>query len=443
MELCPLDSRYKSKTEALRPFFSNFAYTKYRVFVELSYFSALIEFIYKVENITINGQDLSSYEMTIDDYQKILDIENTTCHDVKAIEYFVKDLLLETNPMLKDYTEYVHFGLTSQDINNVAMSMMMKDALNKIIIPEINSLMKTIQYCGNEWKNVIMLAKTHGQPAVPTTLGKEFMVFSERLENEYKNLLNSVNSLSTKMGGAVGNLNAHYAAFPEMDWVKFFNEYLKQHCLNRQKCTTQIEHYDGLSGIFDTTRRINNICKDFCQDIWLYISMDYISQTVIKTETGSSTMPHKVNPIHFENAEGNIAMANALFGVFSNKLPVSRLQRDLTDSTVVRNIGMSFGYMLVSLKSIKHGLKNITPNYDKLKDDLYKHHYVIVEGIQTILRKHNVDNPYEKMKDLTRGKTPTKQEVNDFIQNMNVSDEIKDELFRLSVLNYTGNVMML
>ena len=449
MELCPLDSRYRSKTEQLRPYFSNFAYTKYRVFLEFLYFYSILQFIHKDKDLpycfdeTLDQLNSNSYcidwYITLDDYNKILEIEKTTNHDVKAIEYFVKNTLIRNNPLIKDYTEFVHFGLTSQDINNVALSMMIKDALTIIIIPEILELKNIILNCGIEWKNIVMLSKTHGQPAVPTTLGKEFLVFSERLQNEYVNIVHTVSSLSTKMGGAVGNLNAHYAAYPNMDWDLFFTKFIEHLTLKRQTYTTQIEHYDELSCIFDICRRINNIYKDFCQDIWLYISMDYISQKVIATETGSSTMPHKVNPIHFENAEGNIAIANALLNLFSNKLPVSRLQRDLTDSTVVRNIGMSFGYMLVAIKSIKHGLANIYPNNSKLNDDLQKHHYVIVEGLQTILRKHHIENPYEIMKELTRGKLPTKYDIIEFINNLHVSDDIKNELLSLSILNYTGN----
>ena len=454
MELCPLDTRYKNKTEKLRPFFSNYAYTKYRAFVEFTYFYSLLRFLHKntdededmqqlFEKLTdekeIYNYCLNNHKFTIDDYNKIIEIEKTTNHDVKAIEYFVKQSIVENNKMLEKYIELVHFGLTSQDINNVALSIMIKEANMNIMLPGISQTIFHIRECGKKWKSVLMLAKTHGQPAVPTTLGKEFLVFYERLHAEYENLLQCQAKLSTKMGGAVGNLNAHYAAYPSLDWEGFFINYLEMFNLKRQYYTTQIEHYDGLSCLFDTYRRINNILKDLCQDVWLYISMDYLSQKVVQTETGSSTMPHKVNPILFENAEGNIAIANALFELFSNKLPVSRLQRDLTDSTVVRNIGMSFGYMSVALQSIKGGLKKIEPNMGELHSKLQENHFVIVEGIQTILRKHNVKNPYEMMKELTRGKMPTDFELREFVRNMNISDEIKDEILKLSISKYTGN----
>jgi len=449
MELCPLDTRYRKKTENLRPYFSNFAYTKYRSLVEFTYFYSIVNFVSKPPPewmVEINNKSqnvleycLNNHRLTKEAYEEIINIEATTNHDVKAIEYFVKSALLKRNTSIKSHIEFVHFGLTSQDINNVALTMMTKEAVDNVIIPQITHLASKIRDCGKEWKNIVMLAKTHGQPAVPTTLGKEFMVYWERLRMEINRMTDCKNSLSTKMGGAVGNLNAHYAAYPKEEWEVFFIKYLENLGLRRQYYTTQIEHYDGLAALFDSCRRINTILKDFCQDIWMYISMEYLSQKVVETETGSSTMPHKVNPILFENAEGNIAISNALFELFSNKLPVSRLQRDLTDSTVVRNIGMGFGYMIVALQSAVAGIGKITPNMQKIKIDLHDHHYVIVEGIQTILRKHNVENPYEMMKELTRGRTPTDSELKEFIRNLHISDEIKREILDLSIDKYTGN----
>ena len=354
-------------TRKLQPMlerFSTFGYTKHRVFIEFVYFIELLRFL-NIKEIS-DEDEISIYckniyksigHFTIDDFNKIQDFEKITNHDVKAIEYYVKNLLTSKFPEFAQYKEFIHFGLTSQDINNSAFSLMVSNSIDNIFIPVMNSLVNDISNIKQEWFDIVMISKTHGQPAVPTTLGKEIAVFLERIQNEISVLENI--EITTKFGGAVGNMNAHYAAYPDKDWVKFATNFIESFNMHRQIYTTQIEHYDSLARIFDSICRLNVILKDFCVDIWMYISMNYLSQKIVATETGSSTMPHKVNPINFENAEGNIGMANALFQHFSSKLPQSRLQRDLTDSTVIRNVGLAFGYTIVAINSISKGIHKI------------------------------------------------------------------------------------
>tara|TARA_Y100000992_G_scaffold265331_1_gene202625 strand:- start:54 stop:1412 length:1359 start_codon:yes stop_codon:yes gene_type:complete len=446
MELCPLDNRYKKETSEVRNIFSTFGYTRNRVFIELQYFIELLHFLelekpvdsvnFKMLCYSIN-ENKEYWAFTERNFKKIKSYEETTNHDVKAIEYFVKDIIKEQYTKYNKYIEFVHFGLTSQDVNNSAFSLMVKKGIDTVIIPTFGSLVTDLSVLCNNWMDIVIISKTHGQPAVPTTLGKEIAVFIERLQNEIDVLKNI--TITTKFGGAVGNMNAHYCAYPDKDWISFADNFISSLSLKRQTYTTQIEHYDSLARVFDSVRRMNIILKDFCVDIWLYISMNYLSQKIVKTETGSSTMPHKVNPINFENAEGNFGLANALFEHFSTKLPQSRLQRDLTDSTVIRNVGLAFGYTMVAVNSIMKGVKKIEPNTAVLNEELEKHYYVIVEGIQTILRKHQIPNAYEMMKELTRtNKQITKETIDIFVGNLPISEEIKREIMEVSIKNYVG-----
>ena len=445
MELCPLDNRYKKETTNVREIFSTFGYTRHRVFIELAYFIELVRFL-KIIDIKdrhyISKHCKNIYKdyadhFKISDFEKIQSYEKVTNHDVKAIEYYVKDLLENRFTQYKFYKEYVHFGLTSQDINNTAFSLMNTNCIENIVIPTARSLCNDISNLSTKWMDIVMISKTHGQPAVPTTLGKELAVFVERIQTELIVLEHT--EVTTKFGGAVGNMNAHYCAFPDKNWLDFASDFVESFNLQRQTYTTQIDHYDSLARVFDSIARLNVIFKDFCVDMWLYISMNYLSQKIVATETGSSTMPHKVNPINFENAEGNIGIANSLFNHFSSKLPQSRLQRDLTDSTVIRNVGMAFGYTMVAMNSISKGIQKITPNIFVIKAELDKHYYVIVEGIQTILRKYQIPNGYEMMKELTRNnKELNKQELVKFIQELQIPEEAKREILNISPENYIG-----
>ena len=444
MEICPLDNRYKKVTTNVREIFSTFGYTKHRVFIEFVYFIELLRFL-NIKEIS-DEDEISIYckniyknigHFTIDDFNKIQDFEKITNHDVKAIEYYVKNLLTSKFPEFAQYKELIHFGLTSQDINNSAFSLMVSNSIDNIFVPVMNSLVNDISSIKQEWFDIVMISKTHGQPAVPTTLGKEIAVFLERIQNEISVLENI--EITTKFGGAVGNMNAHYAAYPDKDWVKFATNFIESFNMHRQIYTTQIEHYDSLARIFDSICRLNVILKDFCVDIWMYISMNYLSQKIVATETGSSTMPHKVNPINFENAEGNIGMANALFQHFSSKLPQSRLQRDLTDSTVIRNVGLAFGYTIVAINSISKGIHKITPNIPAINKEIQQHYCVIVEGIQTILRKYQVPNGYEMMKNLTRNnKEVTKEDIDAFIQDLDIPEDAKREICEITPETYIG-----
>ena len=442
MEICPLDDRYKEKIGALLPIFSSVSYTKYRAFIEFVYFIELLRFL-KLEKIE-DTSDIVKYCKGIyekndftNEYNEILKYEKVTNHDVKAIEYYVKEIINNNFMEFKTRSSMVHFGLTSQDVNNVAFSLMMQDATTKVMVIEIEKIVSKLNELATKWSKVVMITKTHGQPAVPSTLGKEIRVFIDRISKQLTELKDL--TLTTKFGGAVGNFNAHYCAYPHNDWINFADNFVKSLDMERQQHTTQIEHYDSASKLFNTYSRINVILKDLCVDIWLYISMNYLSQKIVETETGSSTMPHKVNPINFENAEGNLGLANALFGFFSEKLPQSRLQRDLTDSTVIRNVGMAFGYSLVAFKSIQAGLEKITPNNRVISEELEKNCCVITEGYQTILRKHGITNAYEMMKALTRkNKTITRECLFEFIDELDVSEIVKEELLAITPENYIG-----
>jgi len=437
--ISPIDGRYRAKAEPLAGFFSEFALFKYRVLVESEYLIALdklnLKGWKKLEEKDI--EIIKSWYLKFDlrCAQRIREIEKVTNHDVKAVEYFLKEKIDETS--FESNKEFIHFGLTSQDINNTAIPKMLLDALSQIYFPSMHSLIETLESQSNEWWNVPMLARTHGQPASPTRLGKEWKVFVERIKVQLENLEKL--QIAAKFGGATGNFNAHVVTFPQVDWIKFSDEFIYSLGLSRTKYTTQIESYDNLAAICDNLKRINTILIDFCRDVWQYISLEYFKQKIKEGEVGSSAMPHKVNPIDFENAEGNLGMANALLEFFSAKLPISRLQRDLTDSTVLRNLGMPFAYQLVSTKSITRGLEKLLLNKDKFEEDLENNWMVISEGIQSILRSINYPNPYEALKDLTRTNSKVNQETfKQFIESLDVEDAIKHRLLALSPSNYLG-----
>jgi len=438
--ISPIDGRYFEKTKELSSYFSEAALMSYRCHVEIEYLIALIEtgIITKQE---LNGEQKDNLRNLVKNFNDegamtIKSIETKINHDVKAVEYFIKEKLDQTN--LTELREWVHFGLTSQDINNSAFPLMIRNAYREIIIPEMKSTRLAIYDFAQASKDIPMLAFTHGQPASPTLLGKEMMVFIERLDLQIDQLEKI--ELKVKFGGATGNFNAHEAAFPQVKWMdwadRFTEKYLK---IERYKYTTQIEHYDQLAAICHATMRINTILVDFCRDIWTYISMNYLTQKVNAQEVGSSAMPHKVNPIDFENAEGNLGYANAILGHLADKLPVSRLQRDLTDSTVLRNIGVPVAHTLLSLKSIQKGLAKLSVNEKRTTEDLNDNWPVLAEAIQTILRREGVSNPYEMLKDLTRGKEKlSKESLHQFIQELKVNENIKEELRKLTPSTYTG-----
>ncbi len=436
----PIDGRYRDKIEEYSTFFSEFALIKYRVFVEVEYFIALCDLplpqLMKVNKSSFGVVRDICKNFSFEDALQIKEIEKTTNHDVKAVEYFLKEKFDLNN--LGDFKEFIHFGLTSQDINNTAFPLMLRDSLNDVYFPFLEQVVEKLIYFSNEWKDIPMLARTHGQPASPTCLGKEIKVFVERLEVQVKQLKSI--PLSAKFGGATGNLNAHHIAYPEVDWVAFANRFVNQTLgLNRSQTTTQIEHYDNLAAQFDCMKRINTILIDLCRDIWTYVSMDYFKQKIKKGEIGSSAMPHKVNPIDFENAEGNFGMANAIFEHLSAKLPISRLQRDLTDSTVMRNIGVPMAHTLISFKSTLKGLDKLLLNVEAINNDLNKNWTVVAEAIQTILRREGYPNPYEALKDLTRTNKPiTQADVVQFIDNLEVSPKIKEQLKLITPFSYTG-----
>lgn len=435
--ISPIDGRYSRQTSNLAVYFSEFALIKYRLKVEIEYFIALGQqklFALPVAKSSALRKLLDAF--TPETASEIKQYETVTNHDVKALEYYLKKEM--DNLGLSDLKEFIHFGLTSQDVNNTAIPMMWKDALEFEYYPAISNLIIALKELAMSWKDVPMLARTHGQPASPTTLGKEFMVFVERLENQL-NLLNQV-PYSCKFGGATGNFNAHLAAYPKVDWIKFANKFCETRLgLQRQQYTTQIEHYDNLAAHFDGIKRINTILIDFCRDIWTYISMEYFRQKTKQGEVGSSAMPHKVNPIDFENAEGNLGLASALLEHLASKLPVSRLQRDLTDSTVIRNIGVPFAHFMIAINSINKGLGKLVLNEAALETDLERNWAVVAEAIQTILRRENYPQPYEALKELTRGKTAIDREsIQTFIQGLKVSQSVKKELKSVTPLNYTG-----
>ncbi|MES1220801.1 MAG: adenylosuccinate lyase [Bacteroidota bacterium] len=435
-----IDGRYRKQVQHLDDYFSEYSLIKYRVLIEIEYLFFLAEKkFFKLSGKAVKHLKKLNENFGLEDAQEIKQIEYTTNHDVKAVEYFIKNELEKCGA--KDVKEWVHFGLTSQDINNTAIPLSWKHAIEYEYLPALLNLNTEIKLLATEWKDIPMLAHTHGQPATPTRLGKELMVFVERIENQIDQLINI--PFSAKFGGATGNFNAHHVAFPKIDWIKMGNEFVnKKLGLTRMQYTTQIEHYDSIAAQFDCMKRINNVFIDFCRDMWSYISMEYFKQRVKKGEVGSSAMPHKVNPIDFENAEGNLGLANAIFEHLAGKLPVSRLQRDLTDSTVLRNTGVPFAHTIISFKSIEKGLDKLIINDSRIHADLEDNWAVVAEAIQTILRRENYPNPYEALKDLTRGNNKIdKKAIQQFIDSLKVSEHIKKELMQISPHNYTGMVV--
>ena len=439
--ISPIDGRYRSKTESLANYFSEFALIKYRVRVEIEYFIALCE----LPLPQLSQFDHKLFEPLRDIYrnldevsaQRVKDIEKVTNHDVKAVEYFIKEEFDKIGGLDK-YKEFIHFGLTSQDINNTSVPLSVKEALDEVFYPQIEELVDQLQQYADEWKDVPMLAKTHGQPASPTRLGKEIMVYVYRLTEQLGELKNI--KITAKFGGATGNFNAHHVAYPEKDWRAFGNRFVGEKLgLEREQWTTQISNYDYMGAVFDAIRRINTIIIDLDRDFWMYISMEYFKQKIKAGEVGSSAMPHKVNPIDFENSEGNLGMANAVLQFLATKLPVSRLQRDLTDSTVLRNVGVPLGHSIIAIQSTLKGLRKLILNDEKLNEDLDNTWAVVAEAIQTILRREAYPHPYEALKALTRtNHKMTEQTIHDFIQTLNVSDEVKAELLAITPHNYTG-----
>ncbi len=440
--ISPIDGRYRSKTEGLAGYFSEYALIRYRVRVEIEYFIALCELpLPQLEDF-----DHKHFETLRDIYRnfteqdaaRVKEIEQTTNHDVKAVEYFIKEKLSTLNSHLSTHMEFIHFGLTSQDINNTSVPLSIKEALEQVYYPLIEELIEQLHDYAEQWKNVPMLAKTHGQPASPTRLGKEVMVYVYRLEEQLRALKDT--PITAKFGGATGNYNAHHVAYPQYDWREFGNSFVADKLgLEREQWTTQISNYDWLGALFDAMRRINTIIIDLDRDFWMYISMEYFKQKIKAGEVGSSAMPHKVNPIDFENSEGNMGMANAVLTFLAQKLPVSRLQRDLTDSTVLRNVGVPMGHALIAVQSTLKGLRKLILNEEKLQQDLEQTWAVVAEAIQTILRREAYPHPYEALKALTRtNQKMTEETIHDFIQQLEVSPEVKEELMAITPMNYTG-----
>jgi len=438
--ISPIDGRYHNKVEKLSQYFSEAALIRYRVRVEIEYYISLC----RIPLPQLEGVEESQFtdlrkiyvDFTDADAERVKEIEKTTNHDVKAVEYFIKEKLAGSN--LKEKLEFIHFGLTSQDINNTAIPLSLRDAIEDVFLVELNEIISELNAFAMEWKDVPMLARTHGQPASPTRLGKEIMVYAERLKEQYNGLIDT--PFSAKFGGATGNFNAHHVAYPEIDWVEFSNEFVNDTLgLYRTQITTQVEHYDNLARLFDALKRINTILIDLNRDVWTYISMDYFKQRIKEGEIGSSAMPHKVNPIDFENSEGNLGIANALFEHLAAKLPISRLQRDLTDSTVMRNIGVPVAHSMLAISSLQKGLSKLLINEPKIKADLDNNWAVVAEAIQTVLRRENFPKPYEALKELTRkNEKVTEQSISEFIDGLAVSDAIKAELKQISPYNYTG-----
>ncbi len=436
--ISPIDGRYRSKIEELSEFFSEKALIKYRLLVEIEYFISLTEIKlnnFKKWDIKMNESIRDIYRNFNDnDAKEVKMIEKSTNHDVKAVEYFIKNKFKLLK--LEKFSEYIHFGLTSQDINNTAIPMSIKDFM-PFYNSKINELISELEHKVKEYSRISMLARTHGQPASPTRLGKEIDVFKTRIKEQFK-VLESI-PISCKFGGATGNLNAHKIAFPEINWIKFAENFAKKLNLEISYPTTQIEHYDNLARLFDNLKRINTIILDLNRDLWQYISLDYFQQKIVKDEVGSSAMPHKVNPIDFENSEGNLSYANAIFEFLSAKLPISRLQRDLTDSTVLRNIGVPISHTIIGIKSTLKGIRKLLVNEVRIKEDLKNNWIVIAEAIQTILRREGVDKPYELLKDLTRNNTKVDENVfNEFIKKLDISEKVKKELKDITPFNYTG-----
>ena len=438
--ISPIDGRYFDKTKVLNKYFSEKALIFYRLKVEVEYFISLCKIgIPQLDNFESKKFDELRkiyLKFSDEDAVEIKEIERVTNHDVKAVEYYIKQKFDALN--LAEYKEFVHFGLTSQDINNTAIPLSVKDFIEEVYIPKLNNVLDAINVKCEELKDITIISRTHGQPASPTKLGKEFKVFWTRINNQLSTLKEIPNS--AKFAGAVGNFNAHHVAYPNIDWKEFGQNFIENELnLNYSFPTTQIEHYDSFAALFDNCRRINNILLDMCIDIWTYISHDYFKQKIIKGEVGSSAMPHKVNPIDFENSEGNIGLANSIFDFLSNKLPKSRLQRDLSDSTVLRNIGVPFGHSLISFESILKGLNKIYVNEDKINKDIEENWIVVSEAIQTILRREGYSNPYEIMKELTRNNQKIdKESLHKFIDDLKIDDTIKKELKQISPYNYTG-----
>jgi adenylosuccinate lyase len=438
--ISPIDGRYRTKVEALASYFSEEALIKYRVLIEIEYFIALCEWpLPQLSDFdTAHFDDLRAIykQFSSKDALKIKDIEKVTNHDVKAVEYFIKERFDALG--ISKYKEFIHFGLTSQDINNTAVPLSIKDAMADVYVPELNVILNKLKELSKEWATIPMLARTHGQPASPTRLGKEIEVFVVRLEEQFK-MLNSIPN-AAKFGGATGNFNAHKVAYPNMDWKVFGNRFVQENLgLKHSFPTTQIEHYDYLAALFDTLKRINTILIDLDRDVWTYVSMDYFKQSIKKGEVGSSAMPHKVNPIDFENSEGNLGIANAIFEHLSAKLPISRLQRDLTDSTVLRNVGVPLAHTVIGFKSTLKGLNKLLLNESKIAQDLEQNWAVVAEAIQTILRREGYPNPYEALKGLTRtNEKITQSSISNFIGTLEVSNDIKNELKAITPWNYTG-----
>ena len=439
--ISPIDGRYRNKTQALADYFSEYALIRYRVRVEIEYFISLCELpLPQLEQFDHNlFERLRNIyrDFNEESAQRVKDIEKVTNHDVKAVEYFLKEEFDKIGG-LESFKEFIHFGLTSQDINNTATPLLLKESLYDVYYPQVEELIDQLQQYAEEWKNVPMLAKTHGQPASPTRLGKEIMVYTYRLTEQLEILKTA--KLTAKFGGATGNFNAHHVAYPAYDWRAFGNRFVSEKLgLEREQWTTQISNYDYLAAIFDAMRRINTIIIDLDRDFWMYISMDYFKQKIKAGEVGSSAMPHKVNPIDYENSEGNLGMANAVLTFLSTKLPISRLQRDLTDSTVLRNIGVPVGHSIIAIQSTLKGLRKLILNEERIKADLNDTWAVVAEAIQTILRREGYPHPYEALKALTRTNKPMNEEtIHEFIKTLEVNDKVKDELMAISPLNYTG-----
>jgi adenylosuccinate lyase len=438
--ISPIDGRYREKVDELGPYFSEFGLIRYRVHVEIEYFIALCQ--YKIPQL--KGVTKDKFEelrklyrnFSLDEAIEIKNIEKTTNHDVKAVEYFIKSRFEKLG--LDQFKEYIHFGLTSQDINNTAVPLSFRDSIHEVYLPMLQNLMDKLINQSLEWEEVPMLARTHGQPASPTRLGKEIRVFIERLQTQIGQLKQI--PISAKFGGATGNFNAHHVTYPHIDWAEFGNAFVDHILgLNRLQTTTQIEHYDNLAASFQAMSRVNTILLDLCRDVWTYISMDYFKQRIKEGEIGSSAMPHKVNPIDFENAEGNFGMANAVFSHLAAKLPISRLQRDLTDSTVLRNIGVPIAHTVIAVKSLIKGLGKLLLNQDKINADLEDNWSVVAEAIQTILRREGYPNPYETLLGLTRTHEKiTQQKIETFIDTLEINDELRKELKAITPMNYTG-----
>ena len=440
--ISPIDGRYRNKTQELAGYFSEYALIRYRVRVEIEYFITLCELpLPQLENF-----DHKLFEPLRDIYRnfseqdaaRVKEIEQTTNHDVKAVEYFIKEKISALSGFATEAKEFIHFGLTSQDINNTSVPLSIKEALEQVYYPQVEELIEQLNDYAEQWKNIPMLAKTHGQPASPTRLGKEIMVFVYRLEEQLRALKDT--PITAKFGGATGNYNAHHVAYPQYDWREFGNKFVSEKLgLEREQWTTQISNYDWLGAIFDAMRRINTIIIDLDRDFWMYISMEYFKQKIKKGEVGSSAMPHKVNPIDFENSEGSMGIANAVLGFLAQKLPVSRLQRDLTDSTVLRNVGVPMGHAVIAIQSTLKGLRKLILNEEKLQEDLNNTWAVVAEAIQTILRREAYPNPYEALKALTRtNQKMTEETIHEFIQGLDVSNDIKEELMAITPSNYTG-----